>query len=192
MGWAALAIYFAISVLTVALADPELVVERSALRTGIRIGDMVLASLSFLFFLPTSLLVAGLDAGRFQWSPALPPTVELSALVVFALGNALGSWAAVTNRFFSTFVRIQKDRGRHVVVGGPYRWVRHPGYLGQIMAAMALPLALGSLWALIPALTGALGFAMRTALEDSTLQRELEGYVDYTNKVPYRLIPGVW
>lgn len=192
MGWATLGVYIVISVLAFVLVDPELVKERSRLRSGTKSADMVLASLSFLFFFPLTLLVSGLDVGRFGWSPPFPHSVQLTALVVFAMGNAFGCWAMVSNKYFSTFVRIQTDRGHEVVTRGPYRIVRHPGYAGTILAVLALPLSLGSLWALIPAAIGAFGFVIRTWIEDKSLLKGLGGYGRYAARVRYRLIPGLW
>lgn len=192
MGWASMGIYTVVSVVNFFLADPELVEERSEMRTGVRAWDVVLASLSFVFFFPVTLFIAGLDVGRFGWSPSFPAVAQLIALAVFGLGNALGSWAAVTNRYFSTFMRIQEDRDHQVASSGPYRYVRHPGYAGVILASVALPISLGSLRALLPALVGSAGFVVRTALEDRTLLEELSGYREYAHRVRYRLLPGIW
>jgi protein-S-isoprenylcysteine O-methyltransferase Ste14 len=192
MGWAVLGTYIATSIASLFLADPELVQERSEVRSGTQRRDMILAGASFLFFYPFTLVVAGVDIGRFGWSPSLPLVVQLLALVAFALGTGLGLWAVVSNRYFSTFVRIQNDRGQAVVRAGPYRYVRHPGYAGTVVAAIALPIALGSLWALLPATIGAGGFVVRTLLEDRTLVEELMGYREYASQVRHRLIPGIW
>jgi protein-S-isoprenylcysteine O-methyltransferase Ste14 len=192
MGWASLGIYIAISLANFFLVDPELVRERSRLRAGVDKRDALLATISFIFLFPGTFAIAGMDVGRLGWSPPLPLPMQLLALVLFTLGNVLGRWAMAANRFFSTFVRIQEDRGHEVVTGGPYRYVRHPGYAGAILAAIALPLALGSLWALIPACIGAAGFVLRTGLEDKTLRQHLGGYLDYAAQVRYRLIPGIW
>jgi protein-S-isoprenylcysteine O-methyltransferase Ste14 len=127
MGWACLGTYTAISLANFFLVDPELVKERSRLREGVDRRDALLASVSFLFFFPITLAIAGIDVGRLGWSLPLPLPLRLLALLLFTLGNALGRWAMVTNRFFSTFVRIQEDRGHEVVTRGPYRYVRHPG-----------------------------------------------------------------
>lgn len=192
MGWAVLGIRSATSFLGFFLADPELIKERSQLRPGIKSWDVVLAGISFLFLYPLTLAVAGLDVGRFGWSPSLPWIAQAVALVVFALGNGLALWAALSNRYFSTFVRLQEDRGHAVVMDGPYRYVRHPAYAGTVVAALALPIALGSLWALIPSLIGAGGFVFRTYLEDRTLSKGLAGYQEYSQQVRYRLAPGIW
>jgi protein-S-isoprenylcysteine O-methyltransferase Ste14 len=174
--------------------------ERKQLESGLRSTDafvlrrcqILLASISFLFLFPITSASAGLDVGRLGWSPPLPLSLRLLALLLFTLGNVLGGWAMATNRFFSTFVRIQKDRSHEVVTGGPYRYVRHPGYADAILAAITLPLALGSLWALIPACTGAAGFIVRGEWEDRMLRQELGGYVEYAGRVRHRLIPGIW
>ena len=107
------------------------------------------------------------------------------------LGTALIAWAMLSNRFFSSVVRIQKDRGHTVVAYGPYRFIRHPGY--EVMSAfmLATPLILGSYWAFAPAAGTVALNALRTAL-DRTLHDELEGYTDYARKVRYKLLPGVW
>ena len=96
------------------------------------------------------------------------------------------------NAFFSMVVRIQEDRGHAVATGGPYRYVRHPGYVGMMLSLLGTPLLLGSLWALVPAGLATCLYVVRTALEDRTLQEELEGYKDYAGQVRRRLLPGVW
>lgn len=192
MGWASLGIYILISIINFMLVDPTLVTERAQIRTGVNIRDMILASLSFLFFFPLTLLVAGLDTGRYAWSPTIPLAIQVIALLVFAFGNAIGSWAMVQNKYFSTFIRIQEDRDHEVITSGPYHWVRHPGYAGVILASIALPISLGSLWALIPAFIGACGFVVRTFFEDRVLLEELNGYREYAQSVPFRLLPGIW
>ena len=108
------------------------------------------------------------------------------------LGYALFVWAMVSNPFFSTAVRIQLDRDHKTATEGPYQYLRHPGYLGFIASNLAIALVIGSLWALIPAVITAGLLIVRTALEDSTLHRELDGYKEYAEKVKYRLIPGIW
>lgn len=136
-------------------------------------------------------LVAGLDA-RFGWSAGFSLAVELAALAVLLAGYALASYALIENAYFSGMVRIQADRGQHVVSSGPYRWVRHPGYAGALLAYLATPFLLDSAWALLPALFLTVVLIIRTRLEDRTLQAELAGYRDYSQRVRYRLLPGVW
>jgi len=140
---------------------------------------------------PGMLLVAGFD-DRWGWSPRLAVAVQVAGFAAVALGDVLFAWAMASNQFFSSVVRIQQDRGHTVQTGGPYRFVRHPGYVGTIVPALATPLALGSLWAFIPAALLSAVIVVRTALEDKTLQDELAGYAEYAQRTRYRLLPGVW
>ena len=118
--------------------------------------------------------------------------MQVAALAIIAIGYVLITWAVAVNRFFSSVVRIQRDRGHRVITTGPYRWVRHPGYTGGGIACLATPLALGSLWAFIPAGLTIMLLIVRTVFEDRTLQAELVGYQDYMQQTRYRLIPGFW
>ena len=138
-----------------------------------------------------ALLIAGLDA-LFDWSPAFSLPVKILSLFIILAGYALGSYALITNRFFSGMVRIQTNRGHQVVSSGPYRWMRHPGYAGALLTYLATPLLLGSQWAFLPTVITAIILVIRTGLEDRFLQDELEGYRDYAGRVRYRLLPGVW
>ncbi len=137
------------------------------------------------------LIVAGLD-NRLAWSPVLGWRVQIVALVFMAAGLGLFSWGMATNAYFSAVVRIQEERGHHVVSSGPYRFVRHPGYSGIILFSLATPVLLEALWAFIPAIIVSGAIVGRTWLEDCTLQAELDGYKDYTHRVRFRLIPGIW
>ncbi len=142
-------------------------------------------------FMIAGLVVPGLDL-RFHWSPPFEAGIQLVGFIVLALGYALFSWAMLSNEFFETKVRIQADRGQTVATSGPYRYVRHPGYVGLILQLLATPMALGSWWGLVPAVCAFGMFILRTALEDETLQHEPDGYRDYAERVRYRLLPGVW
>jgi len=136
-------------------------------------------------------VVACLDAGRFSWSH-LPAPVYIFSYITLITSISTTQWAMWTNRWFSSTVRIQKDRGQQVVQNGPYRFVRHPGYVGGILLVLSMSLVLGSLLALIPAVAAAILLVIRTYLEDETLKEELPGYVDYAKKVRYRLLSGIW
>jgi protein-S-isoprenylcysteine O-methyltransferase Ste14 len=149
----------------------------------------------FVLYGPTYIavyLVASLDAGRFGWSPSLPPAAYIFGYLGLFTSHFIVVWAMWTNRFFSSAVRIQTDRGHQVIQDGPYRFVRHPGYVGAILMPISISVVLGSLWALVPA--GIIGVLVivRTHLEDITLQRELPGYPEYTQRVKSRLIPRAW
>jgi protein-S-isoprenylcysteine O-methyltransferase Ste14 len=113
-------------------------------------------------------------------------------LSIAILGFLVTDWAVVSNKFFSGVVRIQKDRGHTVVTTGPYRYVRHPGYVGAILTNIATPVILGSLWALIPAGLVVCITIIRTLFEDRILQEELDGYQSYAKQVRYRLLPNIW
>jgi protein-S-isoprenylcysteine O-methyltransferase Ste14 len=136
-------------------------------------------------------IVAGLDH-RFGWSPVFPLWLIVLGIFLIALGYAFSVWAFVENRFFSSVVRIQTDRGHVVCDSGPYRIVRHPGYAGNILPLLGIVLALSSLWTLIPAAVALVIAVIRTALEDRTLQDELPGYKEYARRVRYRLFPGIY
>lgn len=193
MGWALVALYVvwvgANAVLLIP-RNPELLAERAVRRRGDHAWDTVLLGLFGLSTL-AKLVVAGLDE-RFGWTPPLPPALQGAALIVVFLGYALTTWSMVANTFFSTVVRIQQERGHRVATGGPYRYVRHPGYVGAMAFELATPVVLGSLWALIPGGLVVPLLIIRTALEDRALQEKLSGYREYAAQVRYRLIPGVW
>jgi len=169
----------------------DLVKERFKPGPGTKWWDKVFWALyAPLFF--AIVIVACLDAGRFRWSLKLPVAVYVLSYIAFVISIYLYSWAMWVNRWFSSTVRIQMDRDQRVVQDGPYRYVRHPGYVGGILMAISTSLVLGSLWALIPASIVVMLLIIRTYLEDTTLQKELPGYADYTQKVRYRLVPGLW
>ncbi len=170
--------------------NPALLGERSWMRKGSKPWDTLIVSLGDAGWLVLG-VVAGLDA-RFHGSPRLPIEVPVIGFGLLGLGYLVFLWAITSNRFFSSFVRIQTDRGHTVETSGPYRYVRHPGYAGALLVYSASPLALASLWAAIPALLMVCLFLYRTVREDRTLQVELDGYAAYAQRVRYRLLPGVW
>jgi len=136
-------------------------------------------------------LVAGLDA-RYHWSAGFSLPVELLGLVLLLAGYVIASYAFIVNAYFSGTVRIQAERGHKVVSSGPYGWVRHPGYMGSLVASLGMPLLLDSAWAFIPVVIFGVFFVIRTRLEDRFLQANLQGYRKYAQKVRFRLLPGVW
>lgn len=182
-----------VSRVIVALRHPELLAERArfAEAEDAKGWDRILVILMALYGPLVVWVVAGLD-WRFGWSPSVPATWQVAALVVMVLGYSVSVWAMAVNRFFSAVVRIQKDRGHTTVTTGPYRYVRHPSYIGGILAGLAIPVFLDTLWALVPVGVTAILTVLRTALEDHTLLAELDGYSAYAERVRYRLVPGVW
>ena len=192
-GWALVGVYVlwvAANALILIPTSPELLVERASRKRSTESWDVTLLSVIGVATLAKYVL-AGLDA-RFGWTAPLPPWLQIAALVVTALGFGLGTWGMAANAFFSLVNRIQDDRGHTVATGGPYRLVRHPGYLGTVLSDVAAALLLGSLWALIPGALAALLMIVRTGLEDRMLHERLPGYADYAQQTRYRLIPGVW
>jgi protein-S-isoprenylcysteine O-methyltransferase Ste14 len=153
--------------------------------------DKVLAPLMALSISFPLVIVAGLDH-RFGWSPVFPLWLIVLGIFLTALGYAISAWAFIENRFFSSVVRIQTERGHVVCDSGPYRIVRHPGYAGNILPLPGIVLALGSVWTVIPAVVALVIAILRTALEDRTLQEELPGYREYAHRVRYRLFPGIY
>ncbi|MEW6406300.1 MAG: isoprenylcysteine carboxylmethyltransferase family protein [Chloroflexota bacterium] len=183
---------FVVSRVLAARQNPDIIEERARSMdlTDAKSWDRILAPLVALggVIVPVT---AGLDK-YYEWSAPFAFGAKIAGLVLIILGYLLGSWALVENRFFSGVVRIQKDRGHTVVSSGPYRFVRHPGYAGALLAYLATPVLLDSVWAFIPALFLSGVLVVRTALEDKTLQAELPGYKEFTQKTRYRLIPGIW
>jgi protein-S-isoprenylcysteine O-methyltransferase Ste14 len=96
------------------------------------------------------------------------------------------------NEHLEATVRIQRDRGHRVVTEGPYRWVRHPAYVGALLGGLGAPCMLGSAWMLLPVALSAGLFVERTRREDALLQRELPGYREYAARTRSRLLPGIW
>lgn len=172
---------------------PGLTAERQSIENirNAKTWDKVLAPLMAVSIGYPMVIVAGLDH-RYHWSSEFPLWLIVMGFVLISLGYAFATWALAENRFFSSVVRIQTDRGHVVCDSGPYRFVRHPGYAGNILALFGIALALGSVWTLIPAWVATIIAVMRTALEDQTLQDELPGYQDYAQRVRYRLFPGVY
>ena len=172
---------------------PGLMAERQSIEKfqDAKAWDKVLAPLTALSIGYPLMIVAGLDH-RFGWSPVFPLWLILIGIFLIALGYAFSVWAFVENRFFSSVVRIQKERGHVVCDSGPYRIVRHPGYGGNVLPLPGIALALSSLWTLIPAALALVIIVIRTALEDRTLQEELPGYQEYARRVRYRLFPGIY
>jgi protein-S-isoprenylcysteine O-methyltransferase Ste14 len=138
-----------------------------------------------------ALLLGGLDA-RFGWTTNMPLLVYWASVTVYLIGQGIFLWARYTNNYFSSVVRIQTDRGHTVCKEGPYRYVRHPGYVGGFLFTITIGLMLGLWWACIPQVIAALMLVWRTKREDKTLQAELPGYAEFTKQTKYRLLPGVW
>jgi protein-S-isoprenylcysteine O-methyltransferase Ste14 len=197
-GWWEAWVFAAVSILgfgasrrLAARRHPDLLAERAQFtrHDDIKSWDKVLVRL-VAFGGAAVPIVAGIDAiyGR----PAFAWPLKSVALLVLLAGYVLSSAALIENRFFSGVVRIQRDRGQCVVSSGPYRWIRHPGYAGAVLAYLAVPFLLDSWWACVPSLLLLVALVVRTRLEDSTLMDELPGYRVYAERVRCRLVPRVW
>ncbi len=170
--------------------NPDLVNERGRVAENTKWWDKIIGIIYTVAML-AMFVVAGLDAGRFGRS-TMPFAVQALGVVGFIGSMVIIYWVMLSNPFLSGVVRIQDDRGQKTITTGPYRLVRHPMYVGMMIFFVAIPLILGSAWALIPSLVMVAVFVVRTALEDRTLQNELPGYAEYAQRVRYRLVPGVW
>jgi len=198
--WLEAWIYVAVTMLGTILSrmimakiNPDLVAERSqSISAGdVKRWDKWIMPFVAVFGPLLVFVVAGLEE-RFGWMPDIPRWFLWIGVAIILAAIAFSTWAMVVNRFFSGTVRIQTERGHRVVTSGPYRLIRHPGYLSGVVGYLAMPLILGSSWAFIPVLVGILIICLRTWLEDRTLQQELPGYREYTQTTRYRLIPGIW
>jgi protein-S-isoprenylcysteine O-methyltransferase Ste14 len=176
---------------TVFRPDPELLMERSKPQEGTKKWDKTLLGLSLLVTL-SMYATAGLDSGRYHWSPGFHWTICIPGVVLTVSGQLLFLIAQKQNKFFSSTVRIQTDREHTVCETGLYKVVRHPAYLGSVIQALGFPLLFGSLWSIIPIGLMIILLLTRTHLEDRTLTNELKGYPEYSDKTRYRLIPYVW
>ncbi|MCG2783644.1 MAG: isoprenylcysteine carboxylmethyltransferase family protein [Anaerolineae bacterium] len=193
-GWALSAVYLLWSLGTIIFilpVNPQMLAERARPQKGYKNWDFMMVSIMGLLIFATY-IVACLDV-RFGWATPFPLWAQITGLVVAVLGyDVILMWSMVSNAYFTAIVRIQTDRQHTVATGGPYRFVRHPGYVGTILCYLATPFLLGSPWALIPAVLAVGILVARTGREDKTLQAELLGYKEYTQQTRYRLVPGVW
>jgi protein-S-isoprenylcysteine O-methyltransferase Ste14 len=178
------------SALALAKVNPMIYRARSRFQPGTKSWDKALLAV----ILPTMVAIlplAALDAGRLHWSTP-PLWVVVLGYVMLVAGVAATGWAQAVNPFFEPGVRIQSERHQHVIAAGPYRFVRHPGYVAAILMFFGMALALDSYWGLIPAAVASAVLVVRTAFEDRLLNRELPGYEAYASRVRSRLIPGLW
>ena len=192
-GWIynGLNVFFTILSLIVLWDKKDLITERLNPGKGMKKWDKMFLILSTPVYF-SILIISVLDGCRFDWEPQVLLSVIISAIVVYVAGQTIILWAKQVNRFFSSVVRIQTDRGHTVCKDGPYKFIRHPGYFGGLLFTIVTPLVFGSFWGLIPTIVAIILLFVRTYLEDKTLQAELPGYVEYTKEVKFKLLPGIW
>lgn len=193
--WFYFGVVFAYSFLNLAAQakfTPELLKQRLLIkREGSKLWDEALmraCNIMLMFVLP---FIAGLDVGRFRWSSPSIYYVPLG-FILCIVGGFLTTRAMIENPHFEPTVRIQEERSHRVITTGPYKFVRHPGYLGGILWALSIPFMIGSIFAFIPAGVYVILMIIRTWLEDRTLQKELNGYLEYTKRTRYRLFLWIW
>jgi len=176
--------------LIVRRTNPDVLVHRRKFGAGTKGWDRIWLGVFGLLLL-VILAIAALDSVRYAWSDMSIWFWPLG-LGLMAVGHSLATWAMVVNPHFEGTVRIQRDRGHRVIDTGPYGSVRHPGYVGILLILLGMPFLLGSWWAFVPVLVTAGWVLLRTILEDRLLKGELPGYADYTQRVRFRLVPGIW
>ncbi len=188
--WLYLATFTALVVVEtiyLSITSPTVLNARGESHIGTQSWDRTILRFHVIFML-TTLIIAGLDGGRYEWS-SVPPSISVIGLALVVLGFGLASRAMAENPHFEPTVRLQSDRNHRVIVSGPYRWVRHPGYLGMMLGTVGIPLALGSFFALLPATVVVSLLTYRTLREDRFLAAELQGYRQYREVVRHRLLP---
>ena len=184
-------IYLIISTVILYKVNRELINQRGSIKSDAKLWDQFLMRIHNIILIFALPIIIGLDIGRFQWS-YLNYYYMIPGYLLYISSNILLIWAMAVNRHFEATVRIQKDRGHKVIASGPYRIIRHPGYLSGIIWTVGLPMILGSVYGFIPSVAAIVVIVIRTRMEDRTLLSELEGYIEYSKKVKYRLIPGIW
>jgi protein-S-isoprenylcysteine O-methyltransferase Ste14 len=172
--------------------DPALLEQRmgSMVQKGQPLWDKIFMSLIMVGW-NVWLVFMGLDAQRFQWSH-MPLWLEVFGALLILAGFVGVVPVFAANSFAAPVVRVQGERGQHVIDTGPYAWVRHPMYAAASLYLIGLPLLLGSWYGLIGAAIIIIGIAWRATHEEQTLKRDLSGYDAYMTRVPWRLIPHVW
>jgi protein-S-isoprenylcysteine O-methyltransferase Ste14 len=193
-GWLYVFIFLAFDAATALVViprHPTLLIERSQGNPNVKAWDKVIMPLAAGIIPLFGWIVAGLNE-RWGWQPDVSQEVQLLGFILTLLGHAVIVWAMAANAYFSPLTRIQEERDHRVADGGPYRIIRHPGYLGAIVFSLGIPLMLESWWSFIPGVISVILFFVRTALEDQTLIDELSGYKSYADRVRYKILPGVW
>jgi protein-S-isoprenylcysteine O-methyltransferase Ste14 len=174
------------------VSDPELLKARlsSPFKTGQRPADLIVIVVVSLLYIGWIALL-GMDARRFLWTHA-PLPAQIAGAVLVGAGLILVWETFRANTFATTQVRVQAERAQTVISTGPYRYIRHPMYLGAILYLIGSPLVVGSLWGLAGSAAIAIGIAVRALGEEKVLKADLPGYEAYMKATPWRIVPGIW
>ncbi|MBX9690052.1 MAG: isoprenylcysteine carboxylmethyltransferase family protein [Candidatus Obscuribacterales bacterium] len=187
--WRVLSIQCLLSSVAVVKIDPELLSER--LRPKGKDQDPLgRPIISLLFLLHYGLAI--IDLSKWHYSDQVPNLVQSASLLAIALGWSGFFWSMQVNKFFSSAIRLQPDRGQSVVSVGPYKWIRHPGYAFASLAMIFDAPALGSWISILPQILLVAYLIYRTQLEEKLLMTQLDGYKEYAQKVRFRWLPGIW
>lgn len=192
-GWGYIGFYLLMILVNASLLrriNPDVIAERAD-NAGMKDWDKLVGGVFALAYFIGLPLVAGFDL-RWGWTSDLHVGMHLIGVGLFLAGSVLFVWSMAVNAYFATIVRVGENETHHVIMSGPYRFIRHPGYLGAILQCLGTPLILGSWWAMIPGVVALGAILARTVLEDQTLQAELVGYDRLVQQTPYRLLPGIW
>jgi protein-S-isoprenylcysteine O-methyltransferase Ste14 len=192
-GWAFLLAvigYVGVLVWRLSRLSPELLRERNQSAEKAEPWDRVAMAI-YIVILLILLAVTALDGGRYLWS-SVPLGAQVFGWLLLAVAGLMVWHVMMTNAYLSSWARLQEDREQVVVQDGAYRHIRHPMYLGVIVAFLGIPLTLGSWWAMMPSTVIVGLFVYRTHREDRMLIHGLTGYAEYAEKVRYRLLPGIW
>lgn len=166
--------------------DPALLERRMRMRER-RVGQQKLVLVSGLF-LTLSFILPGFDI-RYGWSQ-MPVWVAIASNAIVILGYWMVTWVFRVNSYTSRIIEVES--GQQVISSGPYAIVRHPMYVGAFLCYGFSPLALGSYWAFIPGVMILPVLIFRILDEEKLLLRDLPGYREYTQRVKYRMLPGIW
>jgi len=174
---------------------PEVLEMRSQLGKGSEPWEKILPVSYAIVGWFVQMIVMAWDIGVYRWTNLTPFVLLICSIIGYTLlvfCRLLGNWAMIENRHFEWTARIQEDKGHEVITTGPYKYIRHPGYASTIGYQISLILIFGSIAGSIPALIASFIFVVRTYFEDKMLKEKLDGYMEYSQKVKYRLIPGIW
>ena len=177
--------------LWLAKSDPALLAER--MRPMMQQGQPAADKKFMLIFVAVMLvwlIAIGLD--RRVHASDVPQALQVTGFVMYLLSTAFIMWVFRENSFAAPVVKVQAERGHHVISTGPYAIVRHPMYGSIMLFFFGVPLLLGSWWGLVVAPLFAVLFAVRTGIEERALSADLPDYADYAARVRYRLLPGLW